>query len=90
MVLPAMFHNVKQVSPIADYRLHVLFTDGERREYDGKPLVERWSIFQSLCSVPHLFAQVPVDQGGYGIRWNDDLDLSCNELYEHGTPCSQN
>ena len=25
-----------------------------------------------------------VDAGGYGIVWNDDLDLSCNELYENG------
>ena len=22
--------------------------------------------------------------GGYGIIWNDDLDLSCDELWEHG------
>ncbi len=26
-----------------------------------------------------------VDQGGYGIVWNDDLDLSCDELWEKGT-----
>ena len=25
-----------------------------------------------------------VDQGGYGIIWNDDLDLSCDEIYENG------
>ncbi len=22
--------------------------------------------------------------GGYGIIWNDDLDLSCDELFENG------
>ena len=26
-----------------------------------------------------------VDAGGYGISWNDDLDLSCDELWENGT-----
>ncbi|MCC8073433.1 MAG: hypothetical protein LIO62_04840, partial [Clostridiales bacterium] len=23
-------------------------------------------------------------KGGYGISWNDELDISCNELYEQG------
>ena len=30
------------------------------------------------------FACVSVDVGGYGIIWGDDLDLSCDELLEHG------
>ena len=25
-----------------------------------------------------------VDVGGYGIVWNDDVDLSCDELWENG------
>lgn len=25
-----------------------------------------------------------VGQGGYGIVWNDELDLSCDELWENG------
>ena len=25
-----------------------------------------------------------VDVGGYGIIWNDELDLSCDELFENG------
>lgn len=33
---------------------------------------------------PALFAEVEVDTGGYGIVWNDELDLSCDELYENG------
>ncbi|WP_199647569.1 DUF2442 domain-containing protein [Peptoclostridium sp. AF21-18] len=28
-----------------------------------------------------------IDTGGYGIIWNDDIDLSCNELYENGKEC---
>ena len=27
-----------------------------------------------------------VDAGGYGIIWNDDLDLSCEELFVNGEP----
>ena len=33
---------------------------------------------------PELFNDVAVDTGGYGIVWNDELDLSCDELYENG------
>lgn len=25
-----------------------------------------------------------VDVGGYGIIWNDDIDISCDELFENG------
>ena len=38
-----------------------------------------------LSNVKGLFEQVQVDSGGYGISWNDDIDLSCNELWENGT-----
>ena len=33
---------------------------------------------------PELFSSVEVDKGGCGIIWNDDLDLSCDELFENG------
>ena len=26
-----------------------------------------------------------VDTGGYGVSWNDDLDLACDELYQNGS-----
>jgi hypothetical protein len=28
--------------------------------------------------------QVRVDTGGFGISWNDEIDLSCDELYDNG------
>lgn len=31
-----------------------------------------------------LSEQVKVDVGGYGISWNDEIDLSCDELYDNG------
>ena len=33
---------------------------------------------------PELFFEVQVDAGGYGVVWNDELDLSCDELFENG------
>ena len=31
-----------------------------------------------------LFNSVEVDVGGYGIIWNDEIDISCDELFENG------
>lgn len=79
-----MFHKVQGVKPLTAYELLVVFASGERKRYPVRPLLDKWPPFRALATVDGLFAQVRVDAGGYGISWNDDLDLSCNELYEEG------
>jgi hypothetical protein len=76
-----MFYKVSAVKPLSEYRLLVQFLNGEQKEYDVKPLFKKWTAFQALSRVSGLFEQVRVDTGGYGISWNDDIDLSCDELY---------
>lgn len=78
-----MFHKTKNVSPLTDYRLSVQFAEGCTKIYDVKPLFDAIPAFKELKE-PHLFSEVTVDVGGYGIIWNDDLDLSCDELWENG------
>ena len=77
------FHKVKDVSALADLKLSVQFTNGTTKIYDVSPLMQRFSAFRILEDET-LFRDVQVDQGGYGIVWNDDLDLSCDELWENG------
>lgn len=79
-----MFYKVKDVKPLEKYNLLVTFTNGEIKNYDVKPLFDKWEVFKDLVSINGLFQQVKVDDGGYGISWNDDIDLSCNELYYNG------
>lgn len=79
-----MFHKVRAVSPQPDFRLLVEFAGGETSLYDVRPLFTRWPAFHALQQVTGLFEQVQVDAGGYGISWNDELDLSGNELWENG------
>jgi len=79
-----MFHKVKAVNALPDYRLSVQFAEGVTKIYDVKPLFEKWPQFKKLESTPDLFFDVRVDVGGYGIIWNADLDLSCDELFENG------
>lgn len=80
-----MFHKVQAVRPLPDYNLSVLFASGERKRYSVAPLFDRWEAFRALSTVAGLFELVRVDPGGYGIAWNDDIDLSCNELWTNGT-----
>lgn len=79
-----MFHKVKAVSAIQDYCLSVQFAEGVTKIYDVKPLFSKWPIFNELKTSANLFGRVQVDTGGYGIIWNDDIDLSCDELFENG------
>lgn len=79
-----MFHKVKNVAPLADFKLSIQFSEGVTKLYDLKPLFEKLSAFQYLKNNPAEFECVSVDVGGYGIVWNDDLDLSCDELWENG------
>ena len=79
-----MFHKIKNVFALPDYRLSVQFAEGCTKIYDMKPLFERIPFFAELKDDLHLFTDVTVDVGGHGIIWNDDLDLSCDELWENG------
>ena len=79
-----MFHKLKDVTAIADYRLCVQFAEGVTKIYDVKPLFAKWPSFNALTTTPHLFYDVKVDVGGMGIIWNDELDLSCDELFANG------
>ena len=79
-----LFHRVLEVKPLSDYRLHVYFITGETCIYDVKPLFDKWHSFHSLKQIDNLFEQVRVDSGGYGISWNDEIDLACDELYYNG------
>lgn len=79
-----MFHKIKNVSALPEYKLSVQFSEGVTKIYDVNPLFEKMPVFACLKDNPQEFACVVADVGGYGIIWNDDLDLSCDELWENG------
>ena len=79
-----MFHKVKSVKSIKNYILEIIFENNEIKYYDVSKLFNKWKVFQEFEKTEGLFEQVKVDKGGFGISWNDELDLSCNELWENG------
>lgn len=80
-----MFHKVKNVNALPDYKLSVQFSEGITKIYDVSQLFEKYKMFAPLKDSPELFSCVSVDRGGYGIIWNDDIDISCDELWANGT-----
>lgn len=79
-----MFHKIKNVTALPEFKLSVQFSEGVTKIYDVSPLLQSIPLFSVLQSNPQMFYCVEVDVGGYGIVWNDDLDLSCDELWENG------
>lgn len=79
-----MFHKVKSIAPLTDFRLSVQFSEGVTKLYDVKPLFEKIPAFRYFQENPQEFDYVTVDVGGYGVIWGDELDLSSDELWDHG------
>ena len=78
-----MFHKINHVIPLDDYRLGVQFVEGVTKIYDVKPIFDEIPVFQALKQ-NDLFQKAHVGPGGYGVIWNDELDLACDELFENG------
>lgn len=65
-----------------DYLLIVLFANGITKVVDFKEKLKD-DMYSDLKNKV-LFAQAKVDVGGYGVSWNDDIDISEYELWNIG------
>ena len=78
-----MFHKIKDVTALPNYKLSIQFAEGITKIYDVKLLFDKHKTFEELRD-EKVFSTVQVDIGGYGVIWNDDIDLSCDELFANG------
>lgn len=78
-----MFHKVSKVKALENMQLEVEFISGEIKIYDVKPLLDRFEVFKKLEDT-QLFNEVKVDMDGYGIIWDEEIDLACDELWHNG------
>lgn len=78
------FHKITSVSALPGCRLSVHFWDGVTKMYDVWQVFDRWPQFRRLQDDERMFSKVKVDVGGYGVVWDDELDLSCEELWHNG------
>lgn len=76
---------IKEVIPLDNFVVSVLFVNGVKKIYDVKQLFPLFpQMFKPLKEDPNLFKSVFVDCGGCGISWNEDIDISECELWENG------
>jgi hypothetical protein len=73
---------IQSIKPLEEKRLLVKFANGVEKIYDCTQILNL-DIFQILNN-DAFFNSVKVDSGGYGISWNDELDLSEYELWVNG------
>ena len=74
---------IVKIQPNAEkYILIVQFNNGITKEIDLSQKANEE--FYIDIKNKDLFEQVRIDAGGYGISWNDDIDMSEFELWNTG------
>ena len=74
---------VKQVRPLEDYELELIFENGEQRIFDVKPYLKR-GVFVRLQNRATFLQAVRVVAGS--VEWPGELDLSYDTLYLESQP----
>jgi hypothetical protein len=77
-----IYPKIMSVKPLDDYLLMIEFSNHEYRQYDIKPLLKK-EMFAPLKNRA-FFKNVKIEQGGYAVSWNDDIDISEYELWVNG------
>ena len=77
------FKKARKVYPLDGMVIGVLFEDGVFKKYDLEPRAAKWLVFNAL-RYRKFFESARVDAGGYGIVWNEDIDIAAEEVYFNG------
>jgi hypothetical protein len=75
--MPAVYHSVRSVVPLADHRLLLTFDAGEQRIFDVRPYLDK-GIFAALKD-PSLFRSVHICFDT--IEWSNGADICPQVLY---------
>lgn len=79
-----MTHRIKSIITLDNHILLVTFQNGMIKKYHLETLFSVFPQFIVLKKDEELYRSVNVDIGGYGISWNDELDLDAEEIWENG------
>lgn len=79
-----MFFKIKSIEILPNFIIRANFENNVIKTYDFKPLFEKYPVFEPLKQ-KSFFNRAVVDCGGYGIKWNDDIDIDAAEIWHNGT-----
>lgn len=77
-------HRIQTVEAKDNFIIEAVFFNGQVVQYDVKQLFHVFPQFQTFEKERKLFSDVKVDEGGYAIFWNDELDLDADTIWEDG------
>ena len=76
------YPKVTSASAIDNHTLLIEFDNNKKKKYDITPLLSKEMFFPLKNQA--LFKAVEVEQGGYAVIWNSEIDISEYELWSHG------
>ncbi len=71
-------NRIKKVQALKDYRILIIFDNGEKRIKDMKPYLEK-GVFKKLKD-EEIFKSVKLEYGT--VSWGDNIDLCADSIYE--------
>ena len=74
---------ITKIEPKENHFVEAVFADGEIVSFDVKSMFDKYPVFRDLEN-EELFENVKIDGVGYGISWNDEIDLSSDGIYLRG------
>lgn len=79
-----MIIRIKNLEPLENYKLHVVFDDGKEVIYDVEDDINEIPSYSDLKNIHGLFKQVQLDSSRTCVFWNDYIDLPSDSIYEYG------
>lgn len=79
-----MMHKIVSIKTKDNLVIEATFFDGTVKEYNVRNIFPVYPLMKELENNNILFKGVQIDSGGYGISWNDDLDLESETIWEDG------
>ena len=78
-----MHRIITKLDILDNMTFNATFSDGEVVCFDVKTMFEKYPVFKALED-KELFNKLSIDGVGYGVSWNDELDLSSDGIYVRG------
>jgi hypothetical protein len=77
-----LYPKIQSAKALNSHVLLIEFKNGEQKRYDILPLLKK-EMFLPLQN-PDFFKNVQIENGGYAVFWNDEIDISEYELWRNG------
>ena len=77
--------HIKSIKTLENYKIEAVFFSGDKRVFDVKSLYEKHPEYRILSQDHKLWNSAKLLPYGSGVYFNDDLDLTAEEIWKNGT-----